>query len=218
MAVDAEGRLWQGPTPTDTFRNIFQDATQDGASITAPALMPIAAAAKFQRVFCRPNASQTFALDAHGRLWGFGRNSFGELGDGDGDGFTSNQAVTTIKPLTDRNWIDIGVGVGGVTVGVAGDGTLWAWGNNSSGQLGTGNREYRDRPTLVDARPIWRAAAVSHSMAAALTRDGQIYVWGAGSVRNPRGETLYLLGDGGVADVRLTPTPVASTVIWKKGS
>ncbi|KAJ6369719.1 hypothetical protein OIU76_028046 [Salix suchowensis] len=62
------------------------------------------------------------------------------------------------------------------------DGTLWAWGNNEYGQLGTGDTQPRSQPitvhglsglTLVDI-----AAGGWHSTA--LTHDGEVYGWGRG--------------------------------------
>ncbi|KAG6741965.1 hypothetical protein POTOM_055246 [Populus tomentosa] len=62
------------------------------------------------------------------------------------------------------------------------DGTLWAWGNNEYGQLGTGDTQPRSQPitvqglsglTLVDI-----AAGGWHSTA--LTDDGEVYGWGRG--------------------------------------
>ncbi|KAF2299503.1 hypothetical protein GH714_032293 [Hevea brasiliensis] len=62
------------------------------------------------------------------------------------------------------------------------DGTLWAWGNNEYGQLGTGDTQPRSQPipvqglsglTLVDI-----AAGGWHSTAQ--TDDGEVYGWGRG--------------------------------------
>lgn len=214
MAIDSDGRLWQGPSPADVLR-IFLRAEETDE--TASPLTPLGETKRFQRLFCRTSATHTMALDEHYRLWGFGSNRMGELGDGDGDAFTTSKEIKSITPVTDKTWIDIAVSHT-YTVGVAGDGTLWAWGVNADGQLGIGNHDYQDRPALVDDRPIWRAVSAGMSMAAALTKDGEIHVWGQRTIRGPSGETISLLGDGDVARVRLKPTPVATTVIWKKGS
>lgn len=212
VAIAADGRMWRGASPVNTGSNLVNEAQAAGVQLDAP--LEVAAPVRFQRVFCRPNASHVMALDEQHRLWGYGRNSFGELGDGDGDRFTQSNSVAAIKQVTDRYWIDIAVGFG-FTLGIAGDGTLWAWGTNGDGQLGIGNYDYQDKPVQVDARPIWRAVAAGSSSSAALTKDGQIHVWGKRSARGPRGTSLHLLGDGDVAEMRLTPTPVASTVTWK---
>lgn len=212
IAIDSDGALWRGPAPRDGHSSFLQGVAEGDSN--EPELTQVAASARFLRVFCRASANQRMALDEDYRLWGFGHNTFNELGDGDGNPFTGSKPVTTLTRVTNRTWIDIAVGHG-FTVGIAGDGTLWAWGNNASGQLGIGNYEYKDIPTLVDKRPIWRAVSAGMSMAAALTQNGQVYVWGQRSMRGPRGETISLLGDGGVAELRLTPTPVAATVIWK---
>jgi E3 ubiquitin-protein ligase HERC4 len=58
---------------------------------------------------------------------------------------------------------------------------VFAWGHNSAGQLGLGDRRDRHSPTVVDA--LWAlpvvqlAAGDAHS--AALTSNGHMFIWGS---------------------------------------
>ena len=82
------------------------------------------------------------------------------------------------------------------------DGTLWAWGENSYGQLGVGDTTDRSSPTQVGSAHDWAAIAPGGSDSydtLALKKDGTLWAWGF----NRFGQ----LGLGDTTD-RLTPTPV----------
>ena len=77
------------------------------------------------------------------------------------------------------------------SVALKADGTVWTWGDNTYGQLGINNQEetFSDAPmavrTVTDAEsglaPMIRhvvAVAAGRRHAAALTREGTVYVWG----------------------------------------
>lgn len=76
---------------------------------------------------------------------------------------------------------------------------VFAWGHNSAGQLGLGDRRDRHSPTIVDA--LWAlpvqqlAAGDAHS--AALTSNGHMFIWGS----NHFGQ-LGLVRDGDPASGR----------------
>ncbi|ETR69318.1 MAG: hypothetical protein OMM_09711, partial [Candidatus Magnetoglobus multicellularis str. Araruama] len=68
------------------------------------------------------------------------------------------------------------------------DGTVWAWGNNSFGQLGDGTTEHKNRPSQVQnlSNVSMLAAGGRHSLA--LKEDGTVWAWGDNE--------YYQLGDG----------------------
>jgi alpha-tubulin suppressor-like RCC1 family protein len=84
------------------------------------------------------------------------------------------------------------------------DGTVWAWGSNSSGQLGDGTIAGHNTPVqvsgLIDVVSI--SAGSSHSLA--LKKDGTVWAWGD----NDYGQ----LGDGTLID-RKTPVRILEDVI-----
>ena len=75
-------------------------------------------------------------------LWASGLNTWGQLGDGT----TADKNSHTQESTGATNWSAISVG-GYHTVALKSDGTLWAWGSNSDGQLG-------DSTTVDDLPPI----------------------------------------------------------------
>ncbi|MBI4893455.1 MAG: hypothetical protein HY821_22735 [Acidobacteria bacterium] len=87
------------------------------------------------------------------------------------------------------------------TLAVGRDGSLWAWGNNSSGELGNGTLTPSPKPVRVSLPPVVSAAAGGNNSVAILA-DGTVRAWGnndsstMGNGKNVQGETAS------------TPTPV----------
>ena len=79
----------------------------------------------------------TLALKSDGTVWAWGRNNYGQLGNGETASRTAPVQVMTGEgtPLTDVTAIAAGAAFG---LALKSDGTVWAWGANTSGQLGSG--------------------------------------------------------------------------------
>ncbi|SEU37012.1 Regulator of chromosome condensation (RCC1) repeat-containing protein [Stigmatella erecta] len=78
------------------------------------------------------------------------------------------------------------------------DGTVWAWGNNSNGQLGDGTLLDRTVPVQVQGLNdgVDVAAGASHSLA--MYPNGTLWGWGL----NAYGQ----IGDGGATQYAFRPT------------
>jgi len=68
------------------------------------------------------------------------------------------------------------------------DGSLWAWGNNSQGQLGDGTRDHKDAPVRIGTDTDWKTISTGAYHSLALKADGSLWAWG----NNSQGQ----LGDG----------------------
>jgi alpha-tubulin suppressor-like RCC1 family protein len=80
-------------------------------------------------------------------------------------------------------------------------GTVVCWGNNATGQLGSGVADSAHRtPVMVRGDPVYAAVSVASTHTCALTREGRAWCWGLGT----SGE----LGNGQVAS---SATPVSVT-------
>ncbi len=91
-------------------------------------------------------AAHTLAVDLNGGVWAWGANDYGQLGQGD---TTDRAAAVRVKSREDDELLeDIvavaagGLGVQGASMALAADGTIWVWGRNDQGQLGTGYTNY----------------------------------------------------------------------------
>nr|BFD62548.1 hypothetical protein BdHM001_12290 [Bdellovibrio sp. HM001] len=85
------------------------------------------------------------------------------------------------------------------------DGKVYCWGNNNSGQQGTGNYLYSSTPTLASlAAPAVKIAS-RYAVTCAILNTGSLYCWGIGSHGTFPGAGL--LGTGSLSS-RLTPTQV----------
>lgn len=64
------------------------------------------------------------------------------------------------------------------TIAIAHDGTLWAWGSNNYGELGTGDFQDYNRPVLVNSDTNWFMVSATGEFSLALKRDGSIWSTG----------------------------------------
>jgi alpha-tubulin suppressor-like RCC1 family protein len=86
----------------------------------------------------------SLGIRSDGSLWSWGYNYYGQLGIGE-------DLVNKWVPTRVGNWLDwVAVYAGAnYSLGIRGDGSLWAWGLNSNGQLGLGDTQERHVPTRV---------------------------------------------------------------------
>ena len=134
----------------------------------------------------KPAPGHGLALLSGGHLAGWGANEFGQVQAGQGDFLATPQRLQLpgAKPVA--------VAAGSRhSLAVDEAGKIWAWGDNSSGQLGLGHTRPAAGLSMVtglSSRALAVAAGAQHS--AALLADGSVWVWGA----NNRGQ----LGRGAV--------------------
>jgi alpha-tubulin suppressor-like RCC1 family protein len=117
---------------------------------------------------------ESAALLADGTVDTWGANAYGGLGDG-----------TT----TERDYPAPALGLSGIITQIAVDdgfmlavgsgGTVWAWGNNSSGQLGIGTTTNQTLPVHVPGLSGITQVAAGLDHALALSSDGTVWAWGA---------------------------------------
>ena len=136
-------------------------------------------------------------------LYGFGRNDFGQLGDG-----TTKERLDPVAAARNPAWLVVDAGAAhgcGIDAGHA----LYCWGDNTEGALGLGTTGgIKTVPTRVGAEADWSdVSAASGTHSACGIRGGSLFCWGGG------GNGQLGLGD---ADDRSAPTPVEPGTLWKQ--
>lgn len=133
-------------------------------------------------------------------LYGWGTNTSRELGDGTG---INRSSPVQIGALT--NWSKIAAGANH-SLAIKNDRTLWAWGAGGQGRLGTNSSPaYISSPVQVGALTNWSEVGAGNISSAAITIDGELYVWG----NNGSGA----LGDNTTID-KSSPTLVGALTNW----
>ncbi|MBO3745007.1 ricin-type beta-trefoil lectin domain protein [Streptosporangiaceae bacterium NEAU-GS5] len=112
------------------------------------------------------------ALRADGTVWTWGAPAI--LGDGSVNNRLIPGKVLGLPPIKHISVSSFGLHV--LAVGV--DGSLWAWGLNSSGELGDGTKTDRQTPVkaAISGTIVQAAAMAEASMA--LTSTGEVWAWG----------------------------------------
>jgi alpha-tubulin suppressor-like RCC1 family protein len=113
-----------------------------------------------------------FAVLAQLQSWGYNQN--GQLGLGYAGG--NQPTPQAIANSTDFTAVSASFGH---TLALKADGTVWAWGQNGSGQLGDGTTEQRNSPVnVLNLTNVVGIAAAGGSSFAVLA-DGTLMVWGS---------------------------------------
>ena len=93
-------------------------------------------------------SAHSLAINEDGELYAWGRNQYGQLGDGtsaDKDRPVKICITTTNCP---SNWVKVVAGANH-SLAINEDGELYAWGRNLNGQLGDGTTYYENTPVAV---------------------------------------------------------------------
>ena len=91
-------------------------------------------------------------------------------------------AVVSLVIYANQAWSENGVAKVAAgyyhTMALKQDGTLWAWGRNSSGQLGNGSMTDQSSPMKINSDTNWTTVAAGGYHTIALKKDGTLWAWG----------------------------------------
>jgi len=125
----------------------------------------------------------SIALTSDGKVYTWGYNYYGQLGNGNNTDSNVPVSVVTSGVLSGKTIVYVTCG-GYHSIAVASDGTVYTWGFNSDGQLGNGTTAINSNvPVAVvmsgvlSGKVITKVAAGSFS-STALASDGTVYSWG----------------------------------------
>jgi len=183
FAIKKDGSLWAWGS------NIFGqlgDGTTDNRPSPVKVMDNVAAVSTGE--------THTMAIKTDGSLWAWGWNIGGHLGDGSDRKYDDAYKSPPIKIMDNVAAVSVG---GEHTLATKTDGSLWAWGKNSSGQLGDGTTT--TGPSPVKIMDNVTVAFGGGGISFAIKTDGTL--WGWGSIANP-------MNDAGVITYSKILSPV----------
>jgi alpha-tubulin suppressor-like RCC1 family protein len=170
LAIASNGRIYSWGQNSSSQLGLGHTNSQ-----LAPVLVPFSTNIVAWRVAA--GSTHSLLLDSFGRLYSWGSNDYGELGNGNTNGQLVPQPVAL--PPGVAAWSSIAAGTR-FSVALGNDGNIYAWGRNNVGQLGNHATTNTSRPTLVPLPKVsgWKAVAAGSAHVMALSFDGQLYSWG----------------------------------------
>jgi alpha-tubulin suppressor-like RCC1 family protein len=127
--------------------------------------------------WCQVSAGQFHSLGVrqNGTAWGWGSNGFGELGDV--IRISTCSPVSVVGGFTD--WCQVSAGHCQHSLGLRTAGSLWAWGNNGSGQLGDGTIVAKSSPvSVVGGFTDWSQVSAGGTHSLGVRQNGTAWAWG----------------------------------------
>jgi len=207
MAIKNDGSLWAWGA---NFNGELGDGTTQNRSL------PVRIGTQTDWQVVAISDTHSLAIKSGGTLWAWGPNTHGELGDA----AISFRSTTPVQIGMDTDWTHVAAAAY-FSLALKSDGSLWAWGDNTTGQLGDGTTVTRRVPTRIgtdnDCSTIkagWSLhrvftpdfREVRSGFVLGLKLDGSLWSWGA----NHAGQ----LGDG-TLEGRPVPAVVGSDKDWK---
>ena len=191
LAITADGKLWGWGS-----NGSGQLGDNSFIEKQVPTQIGVATWAKISS-----GARHTLGIKPDGSLWAWGDGGDGKLGLGNGN---LVNVGTPVQIGTATNWAGIAA-ANQHSLGITGDGKLWAWGLNDNGQMGDNSILSRGIPTQIGTATNWLSVAGGANHSLGITSDGKAWAWGF----NFFGQ----LGDNTSTD-RLVPTQIATATNW----
>nr|WP_262908768.1 hypothetical protein [Hymenobacter translucens] len=155
-------------------------------------------------------AGGTYSLgvQTNGTLWAWGSNPELVADDQEQWGFPGGQEpkpelAVPVRVGSATTWQRIDAG-SNHALALRQDGTLWAWGNNQAGQLGTGTNTFAKEPVQVGTGTTWQSIAAGESFSLAVRADGTLWAWGNIAYHKP----------GTPGNDWTTPTQIGTATTW----
>jgi len=159
-AIKTDGTLW---TWGYAFYGQLGDNTSSGGTDKSSPVQTVAGGTNWVQVNIGGRSAAATKTD--GTLWVWGDNVNGGLGDNTVT--PKSSPIQTISGGT--NWKQVAVGYGYMAA-IKTDGTLWTWGLNGDGQLGTNDIAHRSSPVqTIMGGTNWKQVSADFAYTAAIS-------------------------------------------------
>jgi alpha-tubulin suppressor-like RCC1 family protein len=145
LGLRADGTLWAWGR--GEFGQLGLGSTTNGATTNVLAPMRLGSDSDWR--FIEAGSFHSFGIKTDGRLFAWGANWFGQLGDGSsGSVALTNQGDKYFPvPIGTNTWLAVDASTH--SLGLDMSGRIWAWGWNSHGQIGNGTTNNSNVPVLL---------------------------------------------------------------------
>lgn len=196
IALKTDGTLWAWGR-NDNGQLGLGDATERQTPTQ------VGAATNWTKIAC--GILHTLALNSAGEIWAFGRNVVGQLGD---ETSAFDEERSPVRTGSATNWISIAAG-GEHSAAINSAGELWAWGNNTNGELGHAGASTDVATKEASAATNWASVACGDLHTIAIKTTGTIWATGEGGSRQ--------LGLGSTTDFN-TFQQIGADTTWSQAS
>lgn len=170
MAIDVDGYLWAGGN--------FNDVSPDGDNIARPF-------GKFSKTLKFKHAAvaseYVLMVDIYGRIWGWGHNDCGQLGNGqiETNRLNFDYPPTLVKSEVKFKQVSANFKS---SFGLDENGNIWSWGKNKFGQLGYKSvEEISPIPHRIASGVKFIRVASAAFTGFAIDTDENLWIWGRNS-------------------------------------
>ena len=189
-ALDEDGGAWCWGRNTEGQLGV-------GTRVDAAAPTPVEVPDGVTFTAIATGGYHTCALDVDGGAWCWGRDLRGQLGDG--RTATDHPTSHPVAMPDGVTFVALAAGFDH-TCALATDGAAWCWGDDTSGQLGTGGADdvtTTPQPVAMPEGVTFSAIDAGNAHTCALDDAGTVWCWGLG------------VQGGGAEPAAVTTTPIA---------
>lgn len=175
-AIKKDGTLWAWGDNQYGAWGDYESSTSYGKDSN----IPLRVGTENNWIYVTTSSAGTTAIKTDGTIWGCGLK-YGSAAFDQNSIEYQKITPTLYTPLgkieSETNWESV-YSEGLYTFAIKKDGTLWAWGNNDYGQLGTGTTSYAYKPTQVGTDTNWKSISTNYYCTFAIKTDGTLWAWG----------------------------------------